>query len=411
MIINKPYIEIRGENTYLISRIKDEVANVEEDIFYAVQNDYGEYLCDEVADAFVVAMLLPALVSGQDITVNAPISEILYYQIANNVVYTLSKVFNKKPIKVYPQNTFNPNYNPFAVATGFSGGVDSFTTVLQHTQDMNEEFKLTHLTLFNVGSYGNDYNKTQKAFTADLKRASKISILLNLPLVAVNSNFCLFYNNSKERIFNFSPRSTICLISGVLSLQKLFRHYFISSTGTIEDIKLCIHDQYYYEWLIASFLSNNCSHIYIANGDLNRVEKTRYIINNNLVIDNLYVCAADIYNTSYGTNFQKNDSPNCSECIKCQRTLITLELLGIIDKYSNRFDLHKYQYQRTKIFVEVLANYKNNHFLNEIHDLMLEINYKVPLIYKIKAVFLVFRNKVAQIKMIRNAYRFFFRKK
>ena len=67
MIINKPYIETREDQTYLISKIKDEVSNIEEDIYFAVPNEYGNYLCDEVADSFVVAMLLPALVSKQDI--------------------------------------------------------------------------------------------------------------------------------------------------------------------------------------------------------------------------------------------------------------------------------------------------------------------------------------------------------
>lgn len=122
MIINKPFIEIRGENTYLISKIYDEVNDIEKEIFFTVPNEYGEYLCYEIADCFVVAMLLPAMFSGQNIIVNAPISEMLFYQIENNVTYTLSKVFDKPIIKVIPESTITPNFNPTAVATGFSGG-------------------------------------------------------------------------------------------------------------------------------------------------------------------------------------------------------------------------------------------------------------------------------------------------
>lgn len=33
MIISKPYIETRGDETFLISQIKDEVANIEKDIW------------------------------------------------------------------------------------------------------------------------------------------------------------------------------------------------------------------------------------------------------------------------------------------------------------------------------------------------------------------------------------------
>jgi hypothetical protein len=411
MIINKPYIETREDQTYLISKIKDEVSNIEEDVFFAVPNEYGNYLCDEVADAFVVAMLLPALVSKQDIYINAPISEILFYQIENNLTYTLSKVFKKKPIKIIPKSTITLNFNPTAVATGFSGGIDSFTTVLQHTQDVTDNLILTNLTLFNVGSYGNDYKKTQVTFAEDIKRAKSISNIFGLPLLTIDSNFNLFYNNREEKIFNFSPRSTMCLIAGVLSLQKFFKYYFISSTGTIEDIKLSKHDQYYYEWLVTSFLSNNNSQIIIANSDLNRVEKTKYIADNKIAKNNLYVCAADIYNEKHYTQYKKDTSPNCSECIKCLRTLITLDLLGKIEHYSNRFDLQKYRKHKDSIFINVLANYKKDHFLKEIHDLMIETNYQIPKKYKIKASLFKLRNRLARIQLIRVIYRFIFRNK
>lgn len=168
---------------------------------------------------------------------------------------------------------------------------------------MPNELKISHLALFNVGSYGNDYGKTQDDFLMDVERASSFSKAVDIPLVTISSNFNCFYNNKKDRIFHFSPRSTVCLITAVLSLQKLFKFYFISSTSTIEDIKLNKYDQYYYEQLITSFLSNANSNIYIANGNLSRVEKIKYIADNKLVAKQLYVCAADIYNNAYGTNF------------------------------------------------------------------------------------------------------------
>lgn len=367
-------------------------------------------MCDEVADAFVVAMLLPALVSGQNIIVNAPISEILYYQIENNLIYTLSKVFKKKSIIVFPQSTFTPLYNPTSVATGFSGGIDSFTTVLQHIHDVTNELKLSHLTLFNVGSYGNDYNKTQRNFRKDIIRAKEFSESMNLPLVTLDSNLNYFYNHKEEKIFNFSPRSTICLISGVSALSKLFKHYFIASTSTIEDIKLNKHDQYYYEWLIASFLSNTNNNIYIANGNLNRVEKTKYISKNEIVREKLFVCAADICNEKHGTNFMKDTSPNCSECFKCKRTLITLDLLGELDNFSTRFDLNKYRKYKDSLFINVITNHKKDHFLQEIYDLMIETNYQIPSNYKIKASIYKLRNRLAQIQLFRKIYRFIFRK-
>ena len=101
MIINKPTIEQRGDFTYLISLILDEKNKEAHDIYFSVPNHFAEFLCHEVADAFVVAMLLPALFSGQDIKIKGALSDGLYYQIENNITYLFSYVFSKKPIKIY----------------------------------------------------------------------------------------------------------------------------------------------------------------------------------------------------------------------------------------------------------------------------------------------------------------------
>lgn len=342
MIINKPYIETRGDETFLISQIKDEVANIEKDIFYSVPNEYGKYLCDEVADAFVVAMLLPALVSGQNIKVNAPISEILYYQIENNLIYTLSKVFEKKPIKVLPKSTFTPDYTPTAVATGFSGGIDSLTTFINFSsKNIISDYQLSHLTLFNVGAYGNK-EESNISFQKDLKRAKEFSQSVNFPIISLNSNICS-YHNYKD-IFAFGTRFVINIASGVLALQKLIKSYLISSGYPIEYISIRSDkkDNAHYDTLLGTFLSTTKTKFIITELNKNRVEKTRFISENPLAQKYLYVCAADVYNEKYDKGYCKDTAPNCSECDKCMRTMLTLDLLGALDKFKFRFDLNKY---------------------------------------------------------------------
>lgn len=410
MIINKPYIETREDQTYLISKIKDEVSNIEEDIFFAVPNEYGKYLCDEVADSFVVAMLLPALVSKQDIYINAPISEILFYQIENNLIYTLSKVFEKNSIKVIPQSTCSPKYNPTSVATGFSGGIDSFNTFLNHFEHDSLEFRLTDLALFNVGAYGNSKN-AQNSFNSDITRTKAFLKDFPLPLITINSNISSLHNY--KEIFPFGTRFIINIISGVLAIQKRIKTYIISSGYPIEYISVNskYRDQANYDVLLAFFLSNSNTKFIISEINKNRVEKTIKIYNNDWVKKHLYVCAADIYNENHNMCFCKDTSPNCSECDKCKRTLITLDLLGGLDDFSNRFDLQKYRKHKDSIFINVLANYKKDHFLKEIHDLMIETNYQIPSKYKIRASLYKLRSRLARVKLIRLIYRFIFRNK
>ena len=378
MIINKPSIEVRGGNTYLISLIKNEVTNIEEEFYYSVPNEYGEYLCHDNADAFVVAMLIPALMSGQDIKIKAPISEMLFYKLENSLIFLLSKVFDRDIIKVFPDTIENFIFSPNAIATGFSGGVDSFTTVVQHTSETcPKSLRLTHLTLFNVGAYGNDEKKSQIAFENDAIRAKKVSRIMSINLVLLNSNISKAYE-VKEITHGNSPRAAMCIISGVLSLQKLFKLYLIASSNTVDKIKL---DQWYqssYESLVAYFLSTPNNHIIIANSDINKVEKLKQISGNKLVQNNIYVCASDILNEKSKIKLEKGFKPNCSECFKCLNTMVVLDILGCLEKYDNSFDLQKYRDRKTSYFRHLIRNANKDRMLKETYDLIAERNYKVP---------------------------------
>lgn len=355
-------------------------------------------------------MLLPALFSGQDIKIKGALSDDLYYQIENNITYLFSKVFSKKPIKIYPDKIESLEFKTSAVGTGFSGGIDSFTTVLQHNSDIIDSYKLTHLTLFNVGSYGNDLENSKIHFQNDINRAREFAEYYEKPLLILESNLNIFYSDNSHRIYNFSQRSTVCLISGVLAIQKLFKYYLIASSGIIDDFRFDEYDQYYYECLVASFLSNKNTVFIIAESDMDRVDKTKFIADNPIAQERLYVCEADIYNEKHGTNYNKNTAPNCSECIKCERTLITLDLLGKLDVFSSRFDLEKYKKNKDKVFCQVIEGHKRDHFLNEIYNLMKEVNFKIPFKYKVAVLLLKIKRLLARNEIIRVVYRFFLKK-
>ena len=46
---------------------------------------------------------------------------------------------------------------------------------------------------------------------------------------------------------------------------------------------------------------------------------------------------------------------NCSDCKKCVRTLLTLEILGQLDRYTEVFDLAKYRKVRSRFIANILA--------------------------------------------------------
>lgn len=406
MIINNPAIIKRDGKAFLVSNIQDEKSNVEKEYYFSVSENYGDYFCDEVADAFLVAMLIPAMFSGQNIKINAPVSELLLYQIENSLIYTFSKVFDKQIIDIIPSSVVNPEFEPSGVVTGFSGGVDSFTTVLQHTSsEIPENLRLTHLSLFNVGAYGNDEVTTGTSFTNDSKRATDFSIQNNIPLIQLDSNISSAYG-SYEIVHGFTPRMITCISAGVLALQKLIKIYLIASSDTIDRIRLDKWFQSSHETLIASFLSTLNTRIVIANPGMRRVEKIKKIASNELVQKHLYVCLADSLNEKGNVKIDKGSKPNCSECFKCLRVMSTLDILGSLDKYQQQFDLEKYELVKEDYFRHTIKNSNKNKMLKEIYDLIIERNFKVPkgaaralLLRKTKDTFKRFRVK---------AYRYFY---
>ena len=398
MIIHRPYKENEGDWAFVKCKISDEVNHSDKIIFYSVPKEYSGYLVDEVADSFLLAALLPAIFAGQRIVVKHAISSNLAYNI-RTIVYLFSKTFNINVPSdcIDVQETRNCSFTPSAVMTGFSGGVDSLCTYINHTnENCPGDFQITHLALFNIGSYGNVYAQSHNDYLNDVKRASVFAQKVAKPLVLVDSNIGELYTH--PALIYYSMRSTISLCSAVLALQKLVRRYFISSSGTIDGMKLSRWDQYFYEDALVHLLSTDCTTIYISESDLNRVEKTKVLADSPLAQEYLYVCAADIYNAKHGTSYKKDTAPNCGECLKCERTLLTLDFLGVLSKFAKRFDLKKYATFRSKFVDGVVIRREDDHFKEEIYSLMLEKGFSPSLRQRVLRCCFIVYSKLRKIK-------------
>lgn len=404
IVINKPVIKKEGDNVFLVSKVEDGILKTEKEYFFSVQEGFGVYLTHEVADAFVSALLMAAIMSGQDIIVKAPLSEVFYHNLENSLIYTICKAYNKPKIKVKAESLISPDFDPRAVSAGFSGGVDSFATVIQHTsKKCPKSLTLTHLTLMNVGSYG-DSEVAFSHFSNDAIRSKEYAEKLKLPLVLINSNIGSAYRREEcKRLRGFASRSIISLTSGILSLQKLYKYYFISSSRTIDEIKLSHSNQSYYEPLIASYLTTHTTRVLIANADMNRIDKTKYIADIKDVQERLYVCAADIYNEKQNKTYSKDGYPNCSECDKCTRTMLTLELLGKLDFYSNQFNIQKYKYQKRELYEQVFRRKNKESMYWDLYLLMQANNYTMPFSIKGKVYLSMTLRKIYRLLMRLNS--------
>jgi len=186
LTIHAPEIIEREKDTVLQACF--ECNGTKDTLWFSTPKEWSKYLCCERGDAFLVALLPMAMKWGEDIKVFAPVSERLYY--------TLTKHFIKVLVDTYPgfhqvQIICDIDRGHLSsaggVGTALSCGIDSFCTIIEHTDTgCPPDFKLTHLTFFNT--FHREGNKT----TSELYHERKAIIEecaeeLGLPLVTADS--------------------------------------------------------------------------------------------------------------------------------------------------------------------------------------------------------------------------------
>lgn len=368
IIISKPRIEKIGDKIYLKSHIVDEYQNIDEDIWYSTTKEYGQYLCDEVADAFVTSVLLQAIRYGEDIYVDAAISEKLFFSLQFSLIHTISiswgNISNK--IKVIPKQLLHPNYHPFAIGCGCSLGVDSLSAIFRYTsKECPESYKITHLTYFNVGAMGyHDLEKAQLSYKKDLTMIKDFAGAYKFPLVCVESNASILF---KE--FDFDQSGIIRNMSAVLSMQKLFRVYYYASGQPNQNFEFTRTVMSHYGSLLLPLLSTDNTELIIADPDKSRIEKTRSLMDNPIAHHHLYVCWKELIVNKYPQSDIariKDNYLNCTRCDKCLRTALTLDILGKLNLFKEIFDLDYYYQVKDNYICKVLLNVDKSYMYRDI---------------------------------------------
>ena len=309
-------------------------------IWFEVDEKYENYLCDERSDAYVIGLLLWCIREGHDIYCDAPVTEELLFNIKKILLPALIKysngVFNS--IEIFAK-TAPPLEGGNAVGTGCSCGIDSFTSIYNH---MNTEFPqhdITHLCINNVGAFNESYSD-YGVEQVKQERYNKTRQLIDeyngrFELVETDSNFLDVFYQTHYYTHTFSS------IFAVYMLQKLWKYYYYASAGegyenfSVKDISNIGAAKYEIISLPCFSISN--LKIISESAELNRLEKTKQIIDIPIVQKYLHVCIEKPY--------------NCGVCSKCRRTLVTIDLLGKLDKYETVFDIDYYKKHRDEYYI------------------------------------------------------------
>ena len=358
MKIGRPRLEEReGRLEY---RATVDFAKGTTDLWFAVPREHGHLLSDR-ADAALLALILPAMRAGEDVRVEGAVSEKLFYNLSgifqavvDGVIAPLSRV------RIEAAQTDRARQRATGVASGFSAGIDSFAVLADHHYGSPPPgFRLTHLLYNNVGSHG---EAEGPLFRLRYERLRPAAERIGLPFVAVDSNLPAFFEGLNFKR-TYSLRNAVV---GLLLQAGIGRSLHAAGT-TVKGPPptLPINDIAYLDPLLFPMRSTEVFDATWVGGDRGRVEKTLLVAGIEDSYDVLDVCV-------------RNDrAGNCSTCKKCVRTLLTLEIAGMHERYARVFDFAVYRRERHWRVARILR--KNLKMSLEIKALARERGYRFPL--------------------------------
>lgn len=328
-------------------------------LWYRLPAEYGDLLSDR-SDAPLVALLIPAMHAGEDIEVEGPVSARLFYNLNGGyqaVLRSLMPFLRRVAIRAAGIAAAGPRAS--GVATAFSGGIDSFCVLADHHHARPPEgFRLTHLLFSNTAFRG---EAGERLFRERYESLRCHAARTGLPFVPVNSNVAEFYRKGLGNLLTHTQRN----VSVGHLLQRGIGRFLYASGFTYADVHVRpTHSMAYADAVTLPLLSTDGLDAVSAGGEYTRVEKTLKVAELPDTWTALTVCAG-----SAGAG-------NCSTCWKCLRTLLTLDVGGVLDRYAAVFDLAAYRRRRNAYIGKVWSSRDPLH--REIVQLARQRNYRVP---------------------------------
>lgn len=339
--IGAPYTEAVEDQVRLCAQVS--IEGHEETAWFSVEPQYAEYLTEDRTDAFLVGFLTTAMRMGADLTCHAPITRRLYYQITHYLIPAMTaNMKNYHPIAIHASLTDAPLPCKSAVATGWTGGVDSMYTLMTHLQPREPMLKLSHLLIANVGTLESDHNTELLHYMAEKARKG-IAQDLGLSVVAVDSNIQLLQQEHYLSVAAFR------LPAAVLALQKLFGVFFHSGTYEFGRFSFVAENSGYYELLPLSSFETDQTVFYSTGSHISRIRKLQELSAFSPARKYLHPC---IY----------AQRENCGRCGKCVRTLGGLYALGTLEQFSQVFDLEDFKLHKEEHLASILAKKESQHY-------------------------------------------------
>lgn len=324
--------------------------------WYELPKEYSHWFCKDRADGFVVGYILQAMQLRMDIISVAPMSSRLWHNLTHFFIPLMCRAFpNLHPIRILPAALKDDPAPGTGVVTGFSGGIDSFASIVQHwAREDSPSHKISHFLFHNIGSHSTgDHDAARRLFRQRYETLKPFAEEMGIPFVPVDSNVSEVFH------VDFIRMHPALNVSIPLVLQNQFQRYYYASTYKYADCGVNRTDDIArFDPLAFHLFSTEGLDCVSTGGQLSRVEKTQLVAEFEPSRRYLNVCVDPAY-----------EGRNCSVCFKCCRTLLTLEVIGEAEAYADVFDLERFRTVRTKYLLKMLR-YKRGSFEAEIAELI-----------------------------------------
>ncbi len=260
-------------------------------------------------DAFLAALLLPAMRLGENLTIDAPVSDQLLANVGTISDIYAAWVAGTRRIRITcPAAPASPP-PPESVGLFFACGVDSFYSLLKDIETPAQAAPITHLILI----YGFDVRMGNRPlFDMIADRARRVAAESGRSLLTVETNARQVF----DAVVGWDFYHGAVLASTALALGGSLRRCTIPSTHAYSELLPWGSDP-----MLDPLWSTESLEIVHDGCEARRTDKVKRLAQWPLVLQHLRVCWPD-WTQDY----------NCGRCEKCIRTMIGLHLAGVLDR-------------------------------------------------------------------------------
>jgi len=327
----------------------------------------------------LVSLLYPAMLSGRDLIIEADISQQLFHAAQGDIQGLLRACDARlKDIRITSGLAPIPQQRTTGVATGFSAGIDSFTTLSLYTGDkVPESLRINCLTVHNVGAFGRG-RLVQDDFFRACERAEAFAVSMGMDTAFIDSNIDDVFSASKPPSSVFENTHSFRNAAAAHVLHDSIGCFLYSSAYPFEQISVghlarsSGKSTAHIDPILLPLLSTERMRLVSAGAALSRGQKTLLVSESKLATTLLDVCVSP-------EGRQKHGKTNCSRCWKCERTMATLEAIGALDSFEAVFDLQHYRANRKPIMKRLARKAENGSGIDwEILQMLKASGFAVP---------------------------------